>query len=48
MFLSSTGIFQIELVRKKYFRNTVRVLNGLDFIVCPDLGPNCLLRLSAD
>ena len=33
--------------------NTFRVLNGLDpdhdwYFVGPDLGPNCLQRLSAD
>ena len=41
------------LFLKKYFRNTNRVSNSLDpdqvqrFVV-PDLGPNCLQRLSAD
>ena len=38
---------------KKSFRNTIRVPNGLDpdqdqHSVSPDLGPNCLQRLSAD
>ena len=35
------------------FRNTIKVSNNLDpdqdrHSVCPDLGPNCLQRLSAD
>ena len=30
------------------FRNTIRVCNGLKRSVSPDLGPNCLQRLSAD
>ena len=29
---------------KNYFRNTIGVSNSVD----PDLGPNCLQRLSAD
>ena len=38
---------------KNCFRNTIRVANSLDldqawYIVGPDLGPNCLHRLSAD
>ena len=38
---------------EKYFRNTIRVSNSLDpdqarRSVGPDLGPNCLKRLSAD
>ena len=38
---------------KNYFRNTIRVSNGLDpdqdwEKVGPDLYPNCLLKLSAD
>ena len=38
---------------KASFRNTIRVSNSLDpdqdqHIVGPDLGPNCLQRLSAD
>ena len=38
---------------KNYFRNTIRVSNSLDpdqarHFVGPDLGPNCLQRLSAD
>ena len=36
-----------------FFRNTIRVSNSLDpdqaqHFVGPDLGPNCLQRLSAD
>ena len=39
--------------KKKSFRNTIRVSNGLDqdhdqYSVGPDLGPNCLQSLSAD
>ena len=36
---------------KKKFKNTIRVSNSLDLdpdSVSPDLGPNCLQRLSAD
>ena len=45
--------FQNLLFQNKSFRNTIRVSNGLDpdqerHFVCPDLGPNCLQRLSAD
>ena len=41
------------LQNKNYFKNTIRVLNSLDpdqacCLVGPDLGPNCLQRLSAD
>ena len=44
--------FKIFFV-KNDFRNTIRVLSGLDpdqdrCFVGPDLGPNCLQRLSAD
>ena len=40
-------------ISKNSFRNTIRVSNGLDpdqdrHFVGPDLGPNCLQRLSAD
>ena len=50
--LSSADIFQNELFQKS-FRNTFREPNGLDpdqdrRFVGPDLGPNCLQRLSAD
>ena len=39
--------------QKNSFRNTIRVSNNLDldqdrYSVGPDLGPNCLQRLSAD
>ena len=52
-FLSSTDFFQNQLFRKNCFRNAIRVSNGLDqdqtrHFVGPDLGPNCLQRLSAD
>ena len=53
--LSSADIFQNELqcISINSFRNTIRVSNSLDpdqdrHSVGPDLGPNCLLRLSAD
>ena len=40
-------------VSKKFFQNTIRVSNNLDpdqarHFVGPDLGPNCLQRLSSD
>ena len=48
-------IFKINFFfkRKKSFRNTIRMSNSLDHdqarqIVGPDLGPNCLPRISAD
>ena len=52
-FLSSADIFQNQLFRKKYFKNTIRVSNSLDSDqarqnVGPDLGLNCLQRFSAD
>ena len=42
-----------RLFSKHSFRNTIRVSNGWDpdqdqHSVGPDLGPNCLQRLSAD
>ena len=45
--------FQNQLFLKNSFRNTFRVSNSLDpdqawRFVGPDLGPNCLQRLSAD
>ena len=48
MFLSSADFFP-----KNSFRNIIRVSNSLDpdyarHFVGPDLGPNCLQRLSAD
>ena len=41
------------ILYKNYFRNTITMSNRLDLdqarpIVRPDLGPNCLQRLSAD
>ena len=46
-------IFFFLIFQKKSFRNTIRVSNSLDphqaqCFVEPDLGPNCLQRLSAD
>ena len=45
--------FAARKERVNYFRNTTRVSNGLDpdqdqCYDSPDLGPNCLQRLSAD
>ena len=45
--------FQNQLFGKNSFRNTIRMSNSLDpdqarQNVRPDLGPNCLQRLSAD
>ena len=45
--------FSKSTFSKNSFRNTIRVSNGLDpdqdrRSVGPDLGPNCLQRLSAD
>ena len=42
-----------QLFQKKSFRNTTRMSNSLDpdqagHFVGPDLGPNCLQRLSAE
>ena len=47
---SSAHFFQFK---KKYFRNSIRVSDGLDpdqdrQNVGPDLGPNCLQRLSSE
>ena len=44
--------FKINFFEKKSFTNTIRVSNSLDpdqvrHFVGPDLGPNCLQRLSA-
>ena len=41
-----------QLFKKKIFRNAIRVSNSMDLdqtrhFVGPDLGPNCLQRLSA-
>ena len=51
-FLSSADFFNIIFYVKK-IRNTIRVSNSSDpdqapHFVGPDLGPNCLQRLSAD
>ena len=58
--MSSADIFQNQFVvvvvvffLKKYFQNIGRVSNNLDpdlvlRFAGPDLGPNCLQRLSAD
>ena len=58
--MSSADIFQNQFVvvvvvffQKKYFRIIGRVSNNLDPDLAlrfagPDLGPNCLQRLSAD
>ena len=51
--LSSVDFFQDQLFKKKSFRNTIRVSNGFDpdqdrHSVRPDLGPNCLQKISAD
>ena len=48
----SADLFKISSF-KNSFRNTIRVSNGLNpdkdrHSVGPDLGPNCLQRLSAD
>ena len=50
---SSADFFQNNFSQKKFFRNTIRVPNSLDpdqdlYCVGPDLGPNCLQRLSGD
>ena len=45
-FLSSGDCFQNQLIQKISFRNTIKVSNN--FFVGPDLGPNCLQKLSAD
>ena len=51
--LSSADFFSKFTFLKSYFRNTIRVSNKLDpdqawHLVGPDLGTNCLQRLSAD
>ena len=50
---SSADFFQKLTFSKNAFRNTISVSNALDLnqglsSVGPDLGPNCLQRLSAD
>ena len=52
-FLLSADFFLKSTFLKNYFRSTIRVSNSLDpdqagQNVGPDLGPNCLQRLSAD
>ena len=52
-YLSSIDFFQNKLCQKNSFRNTIRVSSSLNpdqvrRFVGPDLGPNCLQRLSAD
>ena len=46
-------LLSADLFQKNSFRNTTRVSNSLDLdqtrhSVWPDLGPNCLQKLSAD
>ena len=53
LLLSSADFFQNSLFQKKYFMNAIRESSGFDpdqdrHSVGPDLGPNCLQRLSAD
>ena len=46
--MSADSFFKISF-SLKYFRNMIRMSNSLDpDHVRPDLGPNCLQRLSAD
>ena len=52
-FLMSADFFSKSSFSKNSFRNTIRVSNSLDadqarLFVGPDLGPNCLQRLSPD
>ena len=52
-FLSSAGFFFKTTSSQNSFRNTIRVSSSLDpdqarYFVRPDVGPNCLQRLSAD
>ena len=52
-FLSSADFFSKSTFMKNYFTNTIRVSNSLDpdvarRFVGPDLGPDCLQRVSAD
>ena len=51
--LYSADFFSKLTLSKNAFRNTIRVSNSLDtdqdrHSVGPDLGPNCLQKLSAD
>ena len=52
-FLSSAAFFSKSIFSENSVRNTIRLSNSLDpdqdrYLVGPDLGPNCLQRLSAD
>ena len=52
LFCRLLNLFKVNF-SKNYFRNMIRVSNSLDpdlasHSVQPDLGPNCLQRLSAD
>ena len=52
-FLLYADFFQNQLFRKNSFRNNIKASNSLypdqtQHFVRPDLGPNCLQRLSAD
>ena len=53
LFLSSADFFSKSTFSKNFFRNTICVAIRLDpdqarHYVRPDLGPNCLQKLSAD
>ena len=53
LLLLSADCFKNQFFFKNYFKNIIRVSNGLNqdqtgHFVSPDLGPNCLQRLSAD
>ena len=53
LLLSSADIVSKSIFSKNSSRNTIRISNSLDpdqdrQNVCPDLGPNCLQKLSAD
>ena len=51
-FFTSADFFKINFF-EKFFRNTITVSNSLDSdtarrFIGPDLGPNCLQKLSAE
>ena len=53
LMLSSADFYKISTFSKNSFRNNISMSNSLDpgqarQFVGPDLGPNCLQRLSAD
>ena len=53
LLLSSADFFKIIFSSKNCFRNSIRVSNRMDpdqdqHCVGPDLGPNCLQKLSDD